>query len=330
MNQNSNAESIEKKYNLLKKRFEEYDQINLKISRYPIFNFYYHISFRDDNLVYVEICEGAVGKPKKELNDSNLEDALIIDLNKNDEVIWAIYTVKSLIKRSQDNLLKAKELSKPSAGLMYYDDSSDKYFVNSKLESALQLNKDLQNEIYLTKVDILAIIYFLKNFVRSKKFLDEVGNLTNKEIYKKMQKITKRFDKNFKLLNRVEGMPRWEVRVSLIDNKEVKLECKEKVISADNNSDQVQVSNMLTADINNNEEMINLYNVLRNHEECNLVILDFAQRMMVRSEFPFYYQNDKTKEWWLTKLGQKVLDDFNLLDFLNFDKVNDLLAIDIN
>ncbi|AXK51221.1 hypothetical protein [Spiroplasma alleghenense] len=327
----SNLDSLDKKYNLLIKRFKEYDEVNLKLSRYPIFNYYYHTNFRDKNLVYIEICEGEVGQDKKVLNETNNDDALIIDLNKNDEVIWGIYTSKCLIKRSESNLKKAKEFSKPDAGLMTYNPILDAYVPNAKIESILQLNKDFQNEIYLTKVDILAIIYFLKNFVRSKTFDEEVQEISNAEIIKLAKIITNRFEKNFELLYRVEGVPRWDVNLTEKEKDLFVLNCNEKMITASNNNgDQVQMSNVIEAHLEHREEVLNLYNHLRNYEECNIVILEFTKKLIVRNEFPFYYQNEKTKEWWLTKLGEKILEDFNLLDFLNFETVNDLLSMDIN
>ncbi|WP_338971185.1 hypothetical protein [Spiroplasma endosymbiont of Panorpa germanica] len=327
----SNLDSLDKKYNLLMKRFKEYDEVNLKLSKYPIFNFYYHTSFREGNLVYIEICEGQVGAEKKVLDQTNNDESLMIDLSKNDEVIWGIYTSKCLIKRSESNLKKAKEFSKPDAGLMTYNPVKNCYVPNPKIESILQLNKDFQNEIYLTKVDILAIIYFLKNFVRSKKFDQEIVDLDTKQIIMLVESITQRFEKNFELLDRVEGVPHWEVKLDQSNKNEVVLNCKEIIITAsNNNSDQVQMSNVIKANLSQRSQLVELYNHLRNYEECNIVFLEFAKKLIVRNEFPFYYQNEKTKEWWLTKLGEKILEDFNLLDFLNFETVNDLLSMDIN
>ncbi|QGS51905.1 hypothetical protein [Spiroplasma tabanidicola] len=311
--------SFQSKINLIISKIEEYNKINKDIKRFSIFNSFI-IDYELDGAYLYFNMRNIDDENMELMTSAGSEQSLHVNLKKDIDFLWIIKTVNRFIENAKDTMKKARELSKPQAGILIYDEFTDSYYLNPSTGPLLLKSKEIAREIASTRLDIFAIFIHLRTTVIGRDRSMELVGLDGEMMLKKILSIIQEL-KQFEIkLKKIEGIPRFICDINEIDSKNYEFE---GYLTDDFGDNQLYITkqNDLVQRINIDTQVgfEVVYSMLRTAQEFSKLMMGLARTLVSKNDPKLYKQDTLSKLWILTSEGKKTMKNLKIMDFLNED-----------
>jgi len=304
---------VENNINLITKKITEYNALNRELSRYNFFNDFMVIWKIDGDNIILDMY------PTEEVTDDwekLFKNPLILDLKNTEEIIWIHMIADNLLINVKEKLKEVKEISKPQHGILIYDYQTNTYFNNPNTATTILRSKEIKKKVTWTRLEIFGLFINLRNILFFKDFYKEIKNKGNNIIIEILKKILKKILQNIQLFGKVQYIPIYTLEF-FKENNHLTLSAK-MIEYLDNKKTLQHFENSFTANLNNRNDLISIYNNIRRIEVISKELLKLKESLINKKDPELYIQS-KNNMWITSEIGSKVFENLNLIQFLNKD-----------
>jgi hypothetical protein len=310
---------LRKKMETIESLVEIFNKSNRTLKRFKIFNtFTFDCAIISDNTIAINVINeegGSFENTMTLLNESD-ENFIVSNIENEKEYVWLIKTIDRFSKRTEELLVKARELAKPHVGILVYDEFSDSYMLNSTTGEILLKTKAVVKSISSTKIDLTNVLFNLRKGLTEQEYGDEIIGESKEKILKLVLKISDDINKLSDRLANVERLPRVRVETKVTDTK---LTIESYVTDSFGENDhrgKVVNDSFHKFDTESVDSMGMAYDVIRLSETLNEHMKNLGKQLVTRTE-PRLFEQQENKKWTLTKEGRDVLDELQIINFIN-------------